>query len=262
MLFVLTMKYMTTTIARWICFRLIRFTAGQLIWFSAHNFFLHIFFSLFYLKFVSKYIWHLIWRGSLAHAQCALWTYTHLSSYLFVFYISWFDTRTQHSLTLSYTLTFEWILFYPFKAMAQWSERDREKKRVVCSIVAQHKPLLLLPVYTCMCSHTSKWVNEWVYITLYTESTENLRLIVMLEHAAFSPKKVMNENCATTARRRGQKNTINPFKNEIVPPLPPPPTQPPPLPNSSSTFSPIYSVKHAHVDSSWCNIWIGLFRVV
>lgn len=64
---------------------------------GSHSFFfIRCFFS--HLKFVSKYIWHLAWRGSLAHAMRTV--NTHLSSYLFVFYISWFDTTLTRSLSL------------------------------------------------------------------------------------------------------------------------------------------------------------------
>lgn len=59
---------------------------------------------------------------------------THLSSYLFVFYISWFDT------TLTLTLTSKY--HYPFiRAVAQWaraSEWETERLWYAPHLVAQH----------------------------------------------------------------------------------------------------------------------------
>lgn len=112
-------------------------------WFSVH------FFYFSYLKFVSKYIWRLAWRGSLAHAMRTV--NTHLSSYLFVFYISWFDT------TLTLTLTSKY--YYPFiRAVAQWaraSEWETERLWYAPHLVAKHTAVAPFARHI----HTSVYIN-------------------------------------------------------------------------------------------------------
>lgn len=133
--------------------------------------------------------------------------------------------------------------------------RDRERENSL-----QFAPSLVVTQHNrcsfCLFVHTTHVYvcNTLVYIiTLHhTESSENLRVVVMLEHAAFSPK-LMNENCTATARvcvfaknRTDREkiitinSTIPPSKIEIVPP------QRPPL-SSSSTFSPIYILSTMHM---------------
>lgn len=114
----------------------------------------YIFFLLrffFHLKFVSKYIWHLIWRGSLAHAMRTV--NTHLSSYLFVFYISWFDT-TQHSHSQAFPMDI--IIHLSYGAMSEIEKTCwRETHSGLLHRCTTHNRCSFCLVHTCICMYVT-----------------------------------------------------------------------------------------------------------
>lgn len=142
---------------RWICFRVIRFTAWPL---GSHFSSFLVVAAFLCLKFVSKYIWHFEWRGSLAHAMRTV--NTHLSSYLFVFYISWFNTTTltlSHSRSQTFAIHIQWILLSIYLEL-KCNGREREKRSDTLWFAAPIRlhstlPLLLLATHT----HRNVYIN-------------------------------------------------------------------------------------------------------